>query len=194
MPALWEFAIDVGGTFTDCLAWSPDGARHRRKVLSTGVVTGVVGPGSVGNRVVDSRRSADPPGFWAGATFALRDGDGNRLPAAQVRDSGDGALELDATVPSWALGRPYELDVGLDAPLLAIRDLLGLPPGDEIPPVRVRLGTTRGTNALLTRTGARTALAITQGFGVLLEMGDQHRPGLFDLAIRKPPPLAERTI
>jgi IS4 transposase len=35
---------------------------------------------------------------------------------------------------------------------------------DDIGPVSVRLGTTRGTNALLERQGARTALVTTKGF------------------------------
>ena len=53
----------------------------------------------------------------------------------------------------------------------------------------MRLGTTRGTNALITRRGARTALVTTRGFGDILHIGYQNRPRLFDLAIRKPQPL-----
>ena len=32
----WDFFVDVGGTFTDCLGRSPDGQLHRTKVLSRG--------------------------------------------------------------------------------------------------------------------------------------------------------------
>src|SRR3990170_632134 len=37
MPAaaLWEFSIDRGGTFTDCIGLAPDGALHTAKVLSS---------------------------------------------------------------------------------------------------------------------------------------------------------------
>ena len=73
--------------------------------------------------------------------------------------------------------------------MLAIRWLLGLGVRDPIPPVAVRLGTTRGTNALITRRGARTALVTTRGFGDVLAIGYQNRPRLFELAIRKPAPL-----
>jgi 5-oxoprolinase (ATP-hydrolysing) len=59
----------------------------------------------------------------------------------------------------------------------------------RIPAIVLRLGTTRGTNALITRTGARTALITTRGFGDLLHIGYQNRPKLFELAIRKPSPL-----
>ena len=40
----WEFWVDRGGTFTDCLAHDPSGALHRAKVLSSGAVRGRVRP------------------------------------------------------------------------------------------------------------------------------------------------------
>lgn len=49
----------------------------------------------------------------------------------------------------------------------------------------VRMGTTVATNALLERKGERVALLITKGFGDLLLIGNQARPRLFDLAVRK---------
>src|SRR6478735_8225955 len=81
-----------------------------------------------------------------------------------------------------------------EAPLIGIRQLLGLGETDAIPPCEVRLGTTLGTNALLERKGARSALLLTRGFGDLLELGDQTRPDLFALEIRRPQPLPERTV
>ena len=56
----------------------------------------------------------------------------------------------------------------------------------------IRMGTTVATNALLERKGARTLLLITRGFGDLLQIGNQTRPKLFDLEIRKPELLYER--
>ena len=53
----------------------------------------------------------------------------------------------------------------------------------------MRLGTTRGTNALLERRGAATALVTTAGFRDVLAIGYQNRPRLFELAIVKPAPL-----
>ncbi|MRI58405.1 MAG: 5-oxoprolinase [Epsilonproteobacteria bacterium] len=58
----------------------------------------------------------------------------------------------------------------------------------------VRLGTTVATNALLERKGAKVTLAITEGFGDLLRIGDQRRPELFALHIQKPKPLYERVV
>jgi N-methylhydantoinase A len=50
-------------------------------------------------------------------------------------------------------------------------------------------GTTVGTNALLQRRGARTALVTTRGFEDVLEIGRQARPELYNLNAVKPPPL-----
>ena len=77
----------------------------------------------------------------------------------------------------------------LDAPVQGIREVLNLAPGDPIPSpaiAEVRMGTTVATNALLERTGEPVALATTRGFRHALAIGDQARPHLFDLEIRRP--------
>ena len=79
---------------------------------------------------------------------------------------------------------------GEDAATLGISRIRGQ---DPAPIELVRMGTTVATNALLERKGSRTLLLVNHGFGDLLEIGTQARPRLFDLAIIKPPPLAERT-
>jgi 5-oxoprolinase (ATP-hydrolysing) len=72
------------------------------------------------------------------------------------------------------------------APLIAIRELLGIAAETPIPACEIRMGTTVATNALLERKGARCALAITRGFADVLEIGTQARPKIFDLEITKP--------
>ncbi|MCW8141325.1 MAG: 5-oxoprolinase, partial [Planctomycetota bacterium] len=84
-----------------------------------------------------------------------------------------------------------------DAPLRAIRGLLGLPPDAPLDQDRieaVRMGTTVATNALLERRGARVCLVITAGLEDALEIGTQARPDLFALAIKKPEPLAAEVV
>ncbi len=81
-----------------------------------------------------------------------------------------------------------------EAPLEGIRALLGLDPAAPIPPCEVRMGTTVATNALLERRGEPCALVITEGFEDLLLIGDQTRPELFDLEVRRPPPLTEAVV
>ena len=50
-------------------------------------------------------------------------------------------------------------------------------------------GTTVATNALLERTGVRTALLVTRGFRDLIRIGDMTRPALFDPDAAWPEPL-----
>lgn len=189
----WEFWIDVGGTFTDCLARSPDGALRTLKVLSSGITKGRV-DNVEGAFVVDRARAGDPKDFWAGYELRLIGGTGEVLDHWQVRASdGDGRLTLDRPLPGFG-GARYELSSGEEAPILAIRTALGLRLSESIPPVAVKLGTTRGTNALLTRSGARTALVTNRGFADVLRIGNQDRPRLFDLAVRRSEPLFETAV
>lgn len=82
-----------------------------------------------------------------------------------------------------------------DAPIEGIRRVLSIFYGMDLPrqtplPKKdistIRMGTTVATNALLERKGSRHALIVTKGFKDVLEIGDQTRPQLFDLEIRKP--------
>jgi N-methylhydantoinase A len=53
-------------------------------------------------------------------------------------------------------------------------------------------GTTLGLNALLTRTGARTAIISTRGFRDVYLLGRTDRREMYDIRYRKPQPLLER--
>ena len=90
-----------------------------------------------------------------------------------------------------------------DAPLEGIRRLLSKFTGKEVrrgEPLdtskieSIRMGTTVATNALLERKGERIAMVVTKGFKDCLEIGNQSRPRIFDLAIRKPDVLYEKVI
>ncbi len=84
-----------------------------------------------------------------------------------------------------------------DAAIAGIRLLLGLARDDALPDgliAAVKMGTTVGTNALLTHTGEPVVLITTAGFGDTLAIGDQARPDIFALDIRKPAPLHTRVI
>ncbi|KAI0704444.1 5-oxoprolinase [Cerioporus squamosus] len=85
-----------------------------------------------------------------------------------------------------------------DAPTEGIRRVLEIVTGEKIPRGSIlstdkidyiRLSTTVATNALLERKGHKHALLITRGFKDLLLIGNQSRPKIFDLNIRRTPPL-----
>ena len=188
-PTCWQFWIDVGGTFTDCYAVSPTGAVVRHKLLSTGVTKGVVATVQSDRSLVDCERVGDPQGFWVGYILRVVDEHGNTLVQAPVVafDRSTGELQLAEDVLSNCVaGQRYELVSDEEAPVVAVRFILGLGRTAPIPPHVMRLGTTRGTNALLTRTGARVGLVATRGFGDILHIGNQNRPHLFRLNIEKP--------
>ncbi len=194
MSDVWQFWIDVGGTFTDCIARSPAGALTTCKVLSSGVVKGRVASIPAPRRVGDPRLAGHPEGFFRGYRLRFLDASGqSRLEAGVADSSADGTLEIasgdDGEPPTVAIGAGFEIDGGEPAPILAVRRILGLRLDQPLPEIDVRLGTTRGTNALLERRGAATALITTAGFRDVLAIGYQNRPRLFELAIVKPAPL-----
>eukprot|EP00178_Gracilaria_changii_P004006 TRINITY_DN160_c1_g1_i1.p1 TRINITY_DN160_c1_g1~~TRINITY_DN160_c1_g1_i1.p1 ORF type:complete len:1299 (+),score=163.22 TRINITY_DN160_c1_g1_i1:613-4509(+) len=85
-----------------------------------------------------------------------------------------------------------------DAPTEAIRRILHIALGEELSPDHpldtthiqyIRMGTTIATNALLERKGNPCALIVTEGLGDILSIGNQARPNLFDLKVKKRPPL-----
>ena len=90
-----------------------------------------------------------------------------------------------------------------DAPLEGIRRLLSrfedrdIPRGEPLDTSKiesVRMGTTVATNALLERKGEKIAMVVTKGFKDCLEIGNQSRPKIFDLAIKKPEVLYQKVI
>lgn len=66
--------------------------------------------------------------------------------------------------------------------------------GAKLRDIEIIHGTTVGTNALLERRGARTALVTTAGFEDVLAIGRQTRPRLYDLDVTRPAPLVPRAL
>jgi len=150
-----------------------------------------------GAGMVDPARRGEPADFWRGYTCRLLDDRGTVVDERVIAhfDSAGGEIGLDEPFHQQPLiGQAHELSAGKEAPVLAIRYLLGLRLDQEIPPLVLKPGTTRGTNALITRRGARAALVTTCGFADILRIGYQNRPRLFDLIIKKPKPLFEAVV
>lgn len=197
LDEVYEVWVDVGGTFTDCFLRTPGGELRSTKVLSSGKVP-IEGKVSGAQDGIESNFAAeDPMDFWVGAECIALTPEGEeriRWPITASRPDGltfpTGLLApLAAMRQEESKEFRFEIDAHVEAPLLGARRLLRCPLKSPLPHLRVRLGTTRGTNALLTRGGTPTALAITAPFQDLLRIGDQTRPDLFDLAARKPEPI-----
>lgn len=176
----WKIWIDTGGTFTDCLAISPDGIENRIKVLSSSCIRGKL------IRKIDAYVYQ----FEASWNYDSRLLQGYTLQIQNSRLNSK-VLAINYIQNTITLKEnlspltnvDFELTSHEEAPVLATRLATGTSLNDPFPDLEMRLGTTRGTNALLERKGAKTVLLVTKGFKDLLRIGTQQRPHLFQLAI-----------
>ncbi|MEM7010388.1 MAG: hydantoinase B/oxoprolinase family protein, partial [Verrucomicrobiota bacterium] len=175
----WRICIDTGGTFTDCWALEPGKPEPILvKVLSSGRLRV-----RVVERISNRQLRIETPENWRTPdSFFV----GFTAETAKVVAFRDDVLELDSPIEN---AEAIDLFTGEEAPVIGARLLTGTALDDEFPQLRLRLATTRGTNALLEGKGAPTAFFVTRGFGDLLEIRDQRRPDLFALEHRKPDPL-----
>ncbi len=199
MEKHWHIRIDTGGTFTDCLAEDPSGNTRRCKVLSNSSVRGTVRRDEGGGRVAAVFDDTLPEGFLDGFLFrVLGQGEtpGCRIDRFQAAAAGRPArLVLEAgSEPPLKPGDTFEAVSPEEAPVLAARLVTGTGARDRLPPMVMRLATTRGTNALLEGKGAKVAFFVTRGLGDLLQIGTQQRPDLFDLRIEPRHPLHARVV
>jgi 5-oxoprolinase (ATP-hydrolysing) len=185
----WQFYLDAGGTFTDCLAIAPEGHTHRIKVLSHSALRGTAKRRLTAQRLAIEHQWPTQQDIWTGYQLQRL----GKVPwSGRITQTNllEGWIEVDTPLPA-AAQFPFEceLSAGEEAPILAARLLTATPLDQPLPPLKMRLGSTRGTNALLERKGARTALLITAGFEDLLLIGNQQRPDLFALHVQRPAPL-----
>ncbi len=184
----WQIWIDTGGTFTDCIAVDPQGRRLSCKVLSSGCLRDRIEDVTADGRVLLHGGASFPPGFLTGFRASVLGGD-HEFEILE-HEARTGWIRLsERRHEEFKVGAPLELRSGEEAPLVAARLVTATPLGGRLPPIAMRLATTRGTNALLERRGARMIHFTTQGFEDLLIIGDQRRPDLFSLNIVKGEPL-----
>ncbi|WP_158926203.1 hydantoinase/oxoprolinase family protein [Acidisphaera sp. S103] len=100
-----------------------------------------------------------------------------------VAISGDGAVTTHKTAST-----PHDYGDGIIA---GLRTLLADRPG---PVADVLHATTVGSNTVLERKGAKTALITTRGFRDILEIRDLRMPVLYDIGWTKPRALVERRL
>ncbi|HST60636.1 MAG TPA: hydantoinase B/oxoprolinase family protein, partial [Longimicrobium sp.] len=189
----WQIWIDTGGTFTDCLALDPTGTLRRAKVLSSSALRAVVAD----VESADTLRIGEEWGAAAGVVDGLemRVLGSDTAPARIASyDPASGRMRLERGMDGIRAGAAVEVRSPEEAPILAARLVTGTAWSAPLPPLAMRLATTRGTNALLERRGAPTALFITRGFGDLLRIGTQQRPDLFALDVRRPAPLYAESV
>lgn len=181
----YKIFVDTGGTFTDCIAIDTEGDQKRVKVLSNSSLRGTV------KRII-SDVEFEASQSWMLTRDLIKGFSFRILP----EDYTDIIVEgFDVNTSIIRLNRPpgrlpaenitFEISSNEEAPILGARLLTGTALNEAFPAMTFKLGSTRGTNALLERKGARTLFIVTKGFADLLEIGNQSRPDIFALNVRK---------
>jgi len=181
--------VDTGGTFTDCMTVDPEGTTKTVKVLSNSSLRGKVQRQAGTERTYQIEQDWDAPDdFLKGFRFKLL-GASDFEADVEAFDSERSIVTLDRPIPGDELPCSFEVQSAEEAPVLALRLITQIPPDRDLPPVEMRLATTKATNALLEEKGVSTALFVNSGFEDLLEIGTQQRPDLFALNIEKRKPI-----
>lgn len=189
MNKKWEFWIDVGGTFTDCIAKSPGGVISTCKLLSSGVFKGTINEENFISLLSFNypKMTHFVDGFFIGYKIKFLDLSGNLIEENWIESfkAEDGIFILK---DPFKIDQSYcfELSSGEPSPIVGIRFILKKGLKDKIGKISLRFGTTHGTNALLERKGANVLFITTHGFKDILKIGEQNRAHLFKLKIEKP--------
>lgn len=185
----WTVAVDTGGTFSDCIALSSDGRSGRAKLLSSGIVQlGFHVTARLATGAVEGVFEHSPiPGELLHGQI-LSSLDGSRSWTLHPSQQGTGWLLLPCEDGNDSLVEPghrlvLQLQHRLPVPLLCACVATGTALSDPLPPMELRLATTRATNALLEGRTSRVVLITNKGLEGLLAIGDGRRPRLFDLHV-----------
>ncbi|MEM8568913.1 MAG: hydantoinase/oxoprolinase family protein, partial [Bacteroidota bacterium] len=188
---MWNIWIDTGGTFTDCIALTPGKERKRLKILSSSVLRGTV-ESFEGNQVKASFSWPAQHDIFKGFYFRLLKHEFNAEVVSV--DLQTGVIRLSKDLPNEVFKGDFEITSLEEVPILAARLLTSTPLSKSLPALYMRLGSTKGTNALLEKKGSSVAFITTKGFKDLLMIRDQQRPDLFSLNIETPDPLFSYSI
>jgi 5-oxoprolinase (ATP-hydrolysing) len=193
---MFKISIDTGGTFSDCIAIDENGKEYRRKVLSKSVLRGEIISVEATNLIkIKANWNVENSDLFFGYEFKLLGIEHDTILVIK-HISSYGYLHLFGEFPEEIdlKGHTFEITAHEEAPILAARLITETPLDVPFPPIEMKLGSTKGTNALLERKGARVLFLVTKGFKDLLLIGNQARPDIFALNIVKPKPFFDIVI
>jgi 5-oxoprolinase (ATP-hydrolysing) len=183
----YNISIDTGGTFTDCIAVDEEGVFSRKKVLSSGVLRGEIVEILTKKSIRINQSWTLGKDILQGYNFHIL---GTKFTAKIEKfDFQKSIIFLVESLPKSTQLSVFEITANEEAPVLGIRMLTQTSLQDEFPKLNIRLGSTKGTNALLELKGVKTLFVVTEGFKDLIEIGNQARPDIFAQNIIKRTPL-----
>ena len=189
MNKSFQIAIDTGGTFTDCMATDNFGNEYRTKILSNSTIRGEVTEHISGNIFKIKQPWQLKKDILKDYLFlVLGHSFNSKVISFDVENS---ILEIEDNLPKLFENQifSFALTANEEAPILGARLITETSLQEQFPDIQMRIGSTKGTNALLELKGAKTAFVVTKGFKDLLVIGNQARPDIFALNIVRPEPL-----
>lgn len=193
-PNFWNIWIDTGGTFTDCIARNPEGNFRYIKVLSNSSLRGSIAEIISPYKIRIAQNWGAPSNFVGGFELKLFGADSSPKKIDSFDAEESTVSFVNPHAKNFSSGDTFEILSDEEAPVLACQLATGTLPDEDLPPLQLRLATTKGTNALLEKKGAPTLLLITKGFRDFLQIGNQKRPDLFSFRIDKPDPLYDKVL
>lgn len=192
---MYRLNIDTGGTFTDCIATTPQGEVVRRKVLSNSSLRAHIKKVISPNEIEISSNWGVFSDLFQGYELRVLGSDLNPIRISKFNPLTN-RIVLLSEIQTEGINEDalIEITAGEEAPVLCARLVTSTTLNQPLPEMEIRLGSTKGTNALLEYKGARTAMLVTRGFRDLLAIGNQQRPDIFAREVVKPQPLAELII
>ncbi len=194
MNKSFQISIDTGGTFTDCIATDNVGTEYRTKILSNSTIRGEVVEHISGNKFNIKQSWLLKRDILKDYLFLIL---GDTFNAKVIRfDVEKSVLEIDRHLPQKFKHQVFSfaLTANEEAPILGARLITETSLHEDFPAIEMRIGSTKGTNALLELKGAKTAFVVTKGFKDLLVIGNQARPDIFALNIIRPKPLHDMVV
>lgn len=182
----FQLFVDTGGTFTDCIGIDNLGNEYRQKVLSSSSLRGTIVKTFTSSCYEISESWNLQRDILKGFSVRLLGSEYSDIKIERY-DFENKTLYFNKAVSDHKdiHGRNFEITSHEEAPLLGARLITQTALNEYFPDFHLKLGSTKGTNALLEHKGAETLFIVTSGFKDLLEIGSQARPDIFALDVRK---------
>lgn len=177
--------VDTGGTFTDCIGIDSDGNEYRQKVLSSSCLRGSIIKQLSETEFEISESWNINKDIFAGFQFKILSS--NSFVLVKGYDCENKVISLESSIEPtlFTENANFEITSSEEAPILGIRLITQTALHEQFPNLILKLGSTKGTNALLERKGAKTLFITTKGFKDILEIGNQARADIFALNVIK---------
>ena len=176
-------SVDVGGTFCDCLLHKA-GQISSFKLLSSGklraIVTKTINPSSF---EIKQQWALPYPEVIKGCF--IKSMTSKRSASIKSFDPSTQIIKMNVSLPLKP-GDQVEIYMDAEVVVFATHLITGIPVDQRLDQVELRVGTTKGTNALLESKGHQCVWITNLGFKDLLYIKTQQRPHLFQLNIPEP--------